>query len=184
MNRAIFFDRDGVICKEKNLFYKGFRITEPEHFEWEDGVPEALKKFSGLDYLLVVVTTQSQIGRGLMSTEKLSMINKPIYDELKKYNRTLDGFYFCPHVPQDNCDCRKPKIGLMLRAKNDLSIDLENSWMMGDTTSDILAGNIARCKTILVKTGYAGRDGQFSIEPDFTAESLLNAYNTIVKNGK
>jgi len=182
MNQAIFFDRDGVLCREKNLFYKGFRITEPEHFEWEGGAQDALRKFSGLDYLLVVITTQSQIGRGLLTPEKLQTINKPIYDELKKYSRTLDGFYFCPHTPQDNCDCRKPKIGLMLRAKQDLDIDLEKSWMIGDTTSDILAGNIAGCKTILVKTGYAGKDFSFRANMDFITENLLGAYE-IIKNG-
>lgn len=183
MNKAIFFDRDGVICKEKNLFYQGHYITVPKDFEWEDEAREALQNFSSGDSLLILITNQAQINRGLLTVEKLHEINNPIYEELGRYGRNLDGFYFCPHRPEENCDCRKPKIGLVIKAKQDFDIDLNQSWFIGDTTSDIKAGKDSGCKTILVQTGYAGRDKSFDIVPDFIARNLMAAYR-IIKNEK
>lgn len=182
MNKAIFLDRDGVIYREKNLFYQGHPITKPEHVEWEDRSKEALQKFSSLDFLLVIITNQAQINRGLLTPSILNEINKPIYDELRKYGRFLDGFYFCPHIPEENCECRKPKLGLIKRAQLDLDLDLKNSWLIGDQTSDIKAGRDSNCKTILIRTGYGGRDNQFSINPDFTTKDLMDAYN-LIQNG-
>ena len=179
MNRAIFLDRDGVICKETNLFYKGHPITKLEHFEWEEISKEALQKLSSLDFLLVMITNQAQINRGLLTAEGLQEINKPIYDELRKYGRSLDGFYFCPHRPEENCGCRKPKLGLVKKAQQELSLDLNNSWFCGDTTSDIKTGKDAGCKTILVQTGYSGRDGQFEVSLIFIVKDLMDAYNLI-----
>lgn len=179
MNQAIFFDRDGVICKEKNLFYRGYPLTKPEHFEWEDFSREALQRFSSLDFLLILITNQAQINRGLLTSKDLYEINKPIYEELRKYGRFLDGFYFCPHLPEEKCECRKPEIGMFKKARQDLDIDLKNSWLIGDTTSDIKAGKNAGCKTILVQTGYAGKDNQFIINSDFIAKNLIEAYDLI-----
>lgn len=174
MNKAIFMDRDGVICEEKNLFYNGSPITRPEQFEW---IPESKKAFSFLssleDFLLVVVTNQSSINKGLLSVEDFYKINQPIYDELKKYGRNLDGLYFCPHIPGEGCECRKPQIGMLLQAKRDLDIDLEKSYFIGDKTSDIKAGNDAGCRTILSLTGYGGKDFQFDAIPNFIISNLL-----------
>jgi D,D-heptose 1,7-bisphosphate phosphatase len=174
MNKAIFMDRDGVICEDKNLFDRGYPLTKPEHFDW---IPESKKAFSILssleDFLLVIVTNQSIINKGLLSIEDFHKINKPIYDELKKYNSKLDGLYFCPHIPEERCSCRKPEIGLLLKAKREMNINLEESYFIGDKTSDIKAGKDAGCKTILVLTGYAGRDNQFNLKPDFIINNLL-----------
>jgi D,D-heptose 1,7-bisphosphate phosphatase len=174
MKKAIFMDRDGVICEEKNMFYKGSPITRQEQFEW---IPESKKAFSFLssleDYLLVIVTNQSSINGGLLSIEDFYKINQPIYDELRKYNRSLDGLYFCPHVPKEKCECRKPKIGMLLQAKIDLDIDLEKSYFIGDKTGDIKTGKDAGCKTILSLTGYGGKDYKYDVHPDFIIKNLL-----------
>jgi len=174
MKKAIFMDRDGVICKEKNLFYRGSPITLPKQFEW---IPESKEAFSFLskleDFLLIVVTNQSIINKGLLSVEDFHEINRPIYDELKKYNKNLGGLYFCPHTPKEECDCRKPKIGMLLQAKKELNLDLRKSYFIGDATSDIQTGKNAGCKTILVGTGYCGKDYKFDVKPDFVIKNLL-----------
>lgn len=174
MKKAIFMDRDGVICKEKNMFYRGSPITLPEQFEW---IPESKESFSLLseleDFLLVIVTNQSSINKGLLSLENFYKINRPIYNELKKYNRKLDGLYFCPHILKESCKCRKPEIGMLLQAKRELDIDLEKSYFIGDKTRDIQTGKNAGCKTVLVLTGYGGKDYTFDIKPDFTIKNLL-----------
>ena len=169
-------DRDGVICEEKNLFYKGSPITLPEQFEWIPQSKEALAFLSKLENtLLVIITNQSSINKGILSLENFHKINKPIYDELRKNNRNLDGLYFCPHLPEENCGCRKPKMGMVLQAKKDLNIDLNKSYFIGDKTSDIKTGKNAGCKTVLVRTGYGGRDYKFNIKPDFITENLWEA---------
>lgn len=170
-------DRDGVICKEKNMFYRGSPITHPEQFEW---IPESKEAFSFLDklenFLLVIATNQSTINKGLLSVEDFYDINKPIYDELKKYNRNLDGLYFCPHMPKESCECRKPRIGMLLQAKKELDIDLEKSYFIGDKTSDMQTGKNAKCTTILVRTGYGGNDKEFNVKPNFIVKNLLEAF--------
>lgn len=178
--RAIFLDLDGVVRKEKNLFYTGSPVAKPEHFEWEIGSQEAMQKFSGLkDFFIVIITNQSQIGRNLLKKEDFYEINRPIFEEFRRYNRILDGLYFCPHSEQEKCSCRKPKIGMLLSAKSDLGIDLNRSWVIGDKTSDVKTGKNARCRTIMVRTGYGGRDRLFKVTPDFIVNNLLEAYYTI-----
>jgi D,D-heptose 1,7-bisphosphate phosphatase len=175
MKRAVFLDRDGVICKEKNLFYRDSPITNPEQFEW---IPESKKAFYFLskleNFLLVVITNQSVINKGLLNIEQFNKINQPIYNELKKYKKNLDGLYFCPHTPEERCECRKPKIGMLLQAKRDLNINLKESYFVGDKTSDIQTGKNAGCKTILVNTGWGGKDYEFDIKPDFNINNLLD----------
>lgn len=175
MKRAIFIDRDGVICEDRNLFYRGAPITKPEHFKWVKNAREALKILSRMEFLLIVVTNQSLINRGLLSVEDFHRINQPINEELRRYEKSLDGLYFCPHLQEENCECRKPKIGMLLRAREEMGIDLAQSWVIGDKTSDVKMGKDAGCRTILVLTGYGGRDYSFKVSPDFTEKDLYDA---------
>lgn len=172
MGTAIFLDRDGVLCKEKNLFYSGSPLLNPENFEWEENSQEALKILSGLDFYLILVSNQSSIGKGILTEERFHEINKPIYEELKKNCKSFDGVYFCPHLNEDSCVCRKPSTGLIEIAMEYFDIDLENSFVVGDKTSDLQLGVNAGCKTVLVKTGYGGRDNLYGVKPDFTFENL------------
>ena len=163
--KAIFLDRDGTINK-----YVGF-LRKEEEFELLSGVAEAVKKINKSSYLAVVVTNQPVIARGEVTFEGLETIHNKMETLLGKEGAYLDGIYFCPHHPHSgyegevkelkiDCDCRKPKPGMMLKAAEDLNIDLNQSYMVGDGENDIKAGKAAGCKTVLLNTEceYYGQD--------------------------
>ena len=155
--KAIFLDRDGTINK-----YVGF-LRKEEEFELLSGVAEAVKKINKSSYLAVVVTNQPVIARGEVTFEGLETIHNKMETLLGKEGAYLDGIYFCPHHPHSgyegevkelkiDCDCRKPKPGMLLKAAEDLNIDLNQSYMVGDGENDIKAGKAAGCKTVLLNT--------------------------------
>ena len=163
--KAIFLDRDGTINK-----YVGF-LRKEEEFELIDGVAEAVKKINQSGYLAVVVTNQPVIARGEVTFEGLEKIHNKMETLLGMEGAYLDGIYFCPHHPHSgyegevkklkiDCDCRKPKHGMFLKAAEDLNIDLSQSYMIGDGENDIGAGKAAGCKTVLLNTEckYFGQD--------------------------
>ena len=153
--KAIFLDRDGTINK-----YVGF-LRKEEEFELIDGVAEAVKRINQSGYLAIVVTNQPVIARGEVTFEGLETIHNKLETLLGKEGAYLDGIYFCPHHPHKGyegevkelkieCDCRKPKAGMLLKAAEDFNIDLSESYMVGDCENDIKAGNAAGCKTVLL----------------------------------
>ena len=155
--KAIFLDRDGTINK-----YVGFLRKEGE-FELLPGVTEAVKKINESGYLAIVVTNQPVIARGEVTYSQLENIHNKMETLLGKEGAYLDGIYFCPHHPHSGyegevkelkieCDCRKPKPGMLLKAAEDLNIDLSQSYMVGDGENDIKAGKAAECKTVLLNT--------------------------------
>lgn len=163
--KAIFLDRDGTINK-----YVGF-LRKEEEFELIDGVAEAVKKINQSGYLAIVVTNQPVIARGEVAFEGLLTIHNKMETLLGKEGAYLDGIYFCPHHPHKGyegevpelkieCDCRKPKPGMLLKAAEDFNIDLSRSYMVGDGENDIKAGIAAGCKTVLLNTEceYYGQD--------------------------
>ena len=174
--KAIFLDRDGTINK-----YVGF-LTNIEKFELIDGVSEAIKKINHSEYLCIVITNQPVIARGEVTLEELDEIHNKMQTLLGKDGAYVDGLYYCPHHPDKgfvgerieykiNCECRKPKPGLILQAAKDFNIDLSQSWMIGDGKNDVLCGKNAGCKTALI-----GND----IEADINSDSLLNIINQLV----
>lgn len=158
--KAVFLDRDGTINK-KNGF-----ITKPEQFELLPGVAEAIKKINKSGYLAVVVTNQPVIARGDATFEELAEIHRKMETELGKEGAFLDGIYYCPHHTDKgfsgerpeykcDCDCRKPKPGLLLKAAKDFNIDLAQSYMAGDSENDIKAGQNAGCKkSVLISDDF------------------------------
>lgn len=163
--KAIFLDRDGTINK-----YVGF-LRKEEEFELLPGVADAIKKINKSGYLAVVVTNQPVIARGEVTYSQLENIHNKMETLLGKEGAYLDGIYFCPHHPHSgyegevkelkiDCDCRKPKPGMLLKAADELNIDLSQSYMIGDSESDIKAGKAAGCKTVLLNTEceYYGQD--------------------------
>ena len=155
--KAIFLDRDGTINK-----YVGF-LRKEEEFELIDGVAEAVKKINHSGYLAIVITNQPVIARGEVTFEGLQTIHNKMETLLGKEGAYLDGIYFCPHHPHKgyegevpelkiDCDCRKPKPGMLLKAAEDFNIDLSQSYMVGDGENDIKAGMAAGCKTVLLNT--------------------------------
>lgn len=183
--KAIFLDRDGVINE-----YKGF-ITDINDFELIDGVPEAIKKINSSGYLAIVITNQPVIARGEVTFKELTDIHNKMETLLGKDGAYIDGLFFCPHHPDKgfdgevvelkiDCDCRKPKTGLLERAKLQYNIDLERSWFIGDTTTDVLTGENASCRTVIVKTGMAGKDGKYDVKADIEADTLIEAVDAII----
>ncbi|MDA8905295.1 D-glycero-beta-D-manno-heptose 1,7-bisphosphate 7-phosphatase [Candidatus Thioglobus sp.] len=147
--KTIFLDRDGVINKEKEYLYK---IND---FEFIDGIFEACHHFIKLDYKIIIITNQSGISRRYFTDDDFQIITKWMLQQFENNNiRILDVLY-CPHSPSSNCDCRKPKPGMLNAAKNKYSVSMENSWMIGDSERDIRAANLAGIeKTILVRSGH------------------------------
>ena len=147
MFRAIFLDRDGVLIENRSNYVR--TLSEVEIF------PEAIQALAQLkDYKVVIVTNQSAVGRGFITLEAAHLINEKLFAEIKANAGQIDGIYMCPHAPEQQCNCRKPHPGLLLQAAAELSLDLSQSLMIGDAWSDLLAGNAAGVRgIILVKTG-------------------------------
>ena len=156
--KAIFLDRDGTINK-----YVGFLRT-PEQMELTDDAAEAIRLINGSGRLAIVVTNQPVIARGEVTVAGLNEIHNRMETLLGLGGAYIDGLYYCPHHPQKgfageipelkfDCDCRKPKPGLLLKAAEDFNIDLNNSWMIGDSESDVQAGEAAHCRTVRIEEG-------------------------------
>lgn len=178
-NRAVFFDRDGVINKEVNY------LDSPEKVEILPGIAEAVKLLNDNNFKVVIITNQSGIARGYFTINTLNEIHNLIQNELMKSSAKIDAIYFCPHHPDDDCNCRKPRIGLIKRAETELDIDLTSSYLIGDTISDIQAGINAGLKSILVLTGY-GKDERaklddIGLEVDHIASDTISAVSWILK---
>lgn len=156
-HKAVFLDRDGTINVEVQY------LSQVEDFQFIPGVPWALRCLKDAGYLLVVVTNQSGIGRGLYDEAALESIHNHMHEDLAHFGASIDACYFCPHHPEHGtgdyrteCGCRKPLPGMLQQAALDLDIDLAASYMIGDKLIDIEAGRAAGCMPILVLTGHGG----------------------------
>ena len=151
MNKALFLDRDGVINKEKNYLYK------IQDFEFIDGVFESCRYFQDNGYLIVIITNQAGIARGKYNEDDYYQLNNWMLNEFRTQCVDIARVYHCPHHPDytGDCDCRKPKPGMILQARNELTIDLKNSILVGDKESDVCAGFNAGVGTnYLINTGH------------------------------
>lgn len=189
MNRAVFLDRDGVLIEDVHL------LTKPEQVVILPGVPGALRALGQAGFKLVVMTNQPVVARGLARESDVEAVHVYLQALLQKAGAPpLDGIYFCPHHPNAtlpsyrlDCDCRKPKPGLLLRAAAELSLDLGSSFAVGDRITDVMAGARAGCRTVLVQTGkHAEPPIETSepldreIKPDYTGADLAAAADWIV----
>ena len=169
-NKAIFLDRDGVINKEVSY------LSDPEKFEFIEGSIEALKILKQKRFLLIIITNQAGIAKGFFTKETLTAIHNKMKRILKKNSIQLDDIYYCPHHPEfsGSCDCRKPNPGMILKAQSKYNINLTKSYMVGDTLKDIQTGIAARCKTVLVLTGYGNEEQKKigTIAPDMIFKNL------------
>jgi histidinol-phosphate phosphatase family protein len=146
MNKAAFLDRDGVINREAS---KGKYITSVAQLEILPRVEYGIRKFNEADYRVFVVTNQRGIAKNELTLRDLEKIHEHMWSELKKEDAHIDGIYFCPH-DENSCECRKPKPGMLYQAMKEYDLDIKNSWMIGNSEKDILAGKSAGCKTILI----------------------------------
>jgi len=148
--KVVFLDRDGVINKEVGYLHK------IEDFEFIDGVFDACLYFQSLSYQIIIVTNQSGIERGYYSENDFHIVNNWMLEQFKDQEIDILDVFFCPHGPESNCDCRKPKPGMFNQANDKHDINIKNSWMIGDKEADIQAANAAGIQnTILVKSGHA-----------------------------
>ena len=179
--RAIFLDRDGVIVEQKEY------LNRAEDLVLIPGAGEAIARLNAASILVIVVTNQAGIAKGHLTLSDLEEIHARLRRDLSTYKAHLDAIYYCPHHPEatvpeflHDCPCRKPGIGMFEKARDEHGIDLGASYLIGDTTGDILAGKRAGCRTILVATGFAGKDGLYEVTPNLMVADLAAAVDTIL----
>ena len=186
LRKAVFIDRDGTINHEVN------HLKSPEQLELLPGTPGAIRRLNRSGRLAVVITNQPVIARGDVNLEELNCIHARLEHQLGISGAYLDRLYFCPHHPDKGfsgeipelkvlCNCRKPEPGLIEQACHDLAIGRQDSWIVGDSTSDVEAGRRAGLRTVLVRTGHAGADAKYVVRPDYTAPDLADAVDWILE---
>jgi len=168
---AVFLDRDGTICRDVHY------MSKPEQFELLPKVAEGIRLLNELGVKVIVITNQSGIARGYFTEEDLNMIHERMRKELATRGAKIDAIYYCPHHPNDGCDCRKPKIGLFIKAAKDFNLHLKRCFMIGDRELDIKAGWNAGCTSILLPSP----ETENSIKADYTVPNLYEAAKLIKK---
>ncbi len=177
IKKAVFLDRDGTLNEDPGY------LSDPAQLKLYQGVPEALGRLKKAGFLLIIVSNQSGVGRGLIKKETLPKIHEKLDELLKPFSATIDQYQLCYHRPEDYCECRKPKVLLFQNAQKSLQIDLSSSYMVGDKVSDIIAGQNAGCKaTVLVRTGHGQESEKLlnDIEPDVITDGMAEAANWIL----
>ncbi|MBN2368097.1 HAD family hydrolase [Candidatus Woesearchaeota archaeon] len=167
--KAVFLDRDGTINVDKGYLYK------KEDLEFLPNAIKGLKKMQDKGYKLIIITNQSGIGRGYYTEEDYNRFMDYFYQKLRNNGITITADYYCMHSPDEECICRKPNTHLVERAIKEHDIDSEESYFIGDKTSDIALGERMGITTVLVRTGKAGKDRLFDLKPDFVSNDLCQA---------
>ncbi|MGA7860910.1 MAG: HAD family hydrolase [Thermoplasmata archaeon] len=180
--RAVFVDRDGTLMPD--LHY----LADPEATELASGVGDALRLFRQHDYLVVCVTNQSGVGRGLFPEETLHRIHQRLNEKLRPYRASVDAFYYCPHTPEQQCDCRKPGTALFHRAAEDWAIDFPTSAIIGDRLADVEAGTKLGLFTVLIpevahETLVNQELSERGIHPDIRVSSFGAAAAAVLHRG-
>ncbi len=190
MKRAVFIDRDGTLSEEVGY------INHPGRFRLFPYSAQAIKHLNENGWLAIVTTNQAGVARGYFLEGMIQTVHKAMEDELTAAGARLDAIYYCAHHPsvgeppyRHDCDCRKPKPGLITRAAGDFKIDLENSWMVGDRYSDVELARNAGVKSAFVLSGYGRGEWEhqrqaWTEQPDMVAENLLQVVLNIVEEPK
>jgi D,D-heptose 1,7-bisphosphate phosphatase len=185
--KAVFLDRDGTVNEHVGL------LSRPADLRVPDQVYASLAALNSSEYLAIVVTNQPVVARNLCTMDGLELIHRRLDALLGERNVYLDDLYYCPHHPDSgypeenpaykvNCDCRKPKTGLIRKAAQDYNLDLSESYLVGDTTVDVQTGRNAALRTVLLATGERGADRKHDVAPDFHASDLASAVDLILAN--
>lgn len=186
MNRAVFLDRDGTIIQENNYNYR------KDQLRLISKAAGAIKLLNQKDFKTIIITNQAGVAKGYYSEKDTILFNQLMIKELESQNAKIDAIYCCYHHPEAklveykiDCDCRKPKPGMLKKAEKELDIDIKRSYIIGDKKSDIDAGNSIGCRTILVLTGY-GKDEirKYDIECDYIAKDLYDAVEILIKDSE
>ena len=170
--KTIFLDRDGVINKDTNYLHK------IKDFEFISGVFETCKFLQYLDFKIIIVTNQSGISRGYYTERDFQVLNNWMLGQFDAKGINILDVFHCPHLPDSNCECRKPKPGMLLAAKDKHDIDMQNSWLIGDKEDDIIAANNSDItNTILVKSGH--KINEINSNAKYILESINEAKQVI-----
>jgi histidinol-phosphate phosphatase family protein len=184
--RAVFLDRDGTVTR-----YNGF-VCSPEQLHLEAGAGAAIRRLNSSEFLCVIVTNQSVVARGLCDESGLLRIHNRLETLLGHEGAYIDALKYCPHhpdkgYPEENaaykikCRCRKPDIALLEQSAEQFNINLKSSWVVGDMTVDIQTGVNAGARTILLRTGFGGKDGKYNVKPDYVCNDLAEAVEIILR---
>lgn len=174
MARLVLIDRDGTINVERHY------LSSPEQIELFPETVAGIKILRNLGFKIAVVTNQSAIGRGYFGIEKLGEIHNHLHNVLAQAGTEIDGIYFCPHIPDDDCQCRKPEIEMATNAAAEFEAELSKAFVIGDNVCDIELGKNVGATTILVQTGYGKRTlEEKKTMPDYVVGNLLEAANLI-----
>jgi D-glycero-D-manno-heptose 1,7-bisphosphate phosphatase len=181
--RAVFLDRDGVLNQDPPHY--AHRLDQLALIPRSDDAVRLLKDYG---YFLVIISNQSGVARGYYTETQISVFNNALLKEIRKKGGDIDAVYYCPHHPEaviqkykQNCDCRKPKAGMIFQAAREYDIDLRNSFVVGDKLSDIEAGKNAGCQTIMVLTGHGNEEVlKNNIEGCVISSDLFEAVNKYI----
>jgi D-glycero-D-manno-heptose 1,7-bisphosphate phosphatase len=174
MKKAVFLDRDGVINRKAP---EGRYVTRWEDMKFLPGVSDAIQLFNRSGFLVIVVTNQRCIAKGLLTTNELESLHARMRQKFKSAGATIDAIYYCPHESEPRCGCRKPEPGMLLNATRDFDIDMAASWIVGDSEPDVEAGRSAGCRTVrLVEKNKSANTGA-----ELVASSLLDAAYKILQ---
>jgi D-glycero-D-manno-heptose 1,7-bisphosphate phosphatase len=180
--KAVLLDRDGVINNH------GDYVNHPDDMLLIDGAGAAIRRLNEAGLPVLVITNQGGIAMGYISERDLERIHARMIALLDAEGAHVDAIYFCPFHPRAtvpayrrDSDLRKPGIGMIEKARDDHDLDLSASYFVGDMTGDMLAGRRAGCRTVLVSTGFGGRDGEHDVEPDLRVADLAEAVDVILR---
>jgi histidinol-phosphate phosphatase family protein len=182
---AVFLDRDGTLVKEVG------GLVSSDQLELLPGVAAAIRELNHEGFRAVMISNQPVVAKGFCTEADVEEVHRKLQTLLGREHAFLDRIYYCPHHPEKgfagerldlkvDCECRKPNPGMVRQAARDMNLDLQASWLIGDSTTDIETARNAGLKSILVRTGHAGLDGKFPSQPAFTAENLLDAVRSIL----
>ncbi|MHB9037661.1 MAG: D-glycero-alpha-D-manno-heptose-1,7-bisphosphate 7-phosphatase [Armatimonadota bacterium] len=176
--RAVFLDRDGVINVDRDDYVKN--VAELKVFDF---APEAIRRLNEAGFEVFVISNQQGVAKGLIREDDLMGIQAEITRQVESAKGHIGSFYYCRHMASDKCGCRKPETGMLRAAAREHGINLAKSFMIGDSERDIVAGNSAGCRTVLVLTGKLSREDaeMLSCKPDFVAENLSEAVEFVLE---
>jgi D-glycero-D-manno-heptose 1,7-bisphosphate phosphatase len=174
--RFVLLDRDGTIIAERHY------LSDPSQIEFIPGVIEGLRQLSQMGLGLVVITNQSGVGRGFFDETRLAFIHRRLCEVLETEQVRLDGIYYCPHVPEGECSCRKPRPGLVKQAARQLNFDLQDAFVIGDKSCDVELGQRVGATTFLVRTGYGTQVAAEALSnPDYIVDDMREAAHVIAQ---
>jgi D-glycero-D-manno-heptose 1,7-bisphosphate phosphatase len=173
---AVFLDRDGVVIEDSHYLGDASRVR------LVPGACEAIAALSRAGFIVVIVTNQSGVARGLFSIDSIEQVHAHLSHLLRGFGARVDAYRYCPHHPEAElleyrleCECRKPRPGMLLGAAAELGISLSTSWMIGDRVTDLEAGAAAGCRTVLVRTGYGAQVNAAELDREALRLELIAA---------